>query len=149
MLSVAIGAEIYELIIKNYSEEFSAIIICFISSLSMLFSSIFHDNFYILLICFLIFEACVGAFEPCSATCRSKYIENGRMGSTLTLFRLPLNGIVVMGTKLTELIDRKNVFIFCSIILFLSFISHIYLYWKKNKTQNSLIFILILIVILK
>jgi hypothetical protein len=51
---------------------------------------------------FLILESMVGMFNSCGATLRSKYYPEDQQSSIMSVFRLPLNIIVVIGTKLTD-----------------------------------------------
>ena len=44
----------------------------------------------------------VGMFNSCGATLRSKYYPDEIQSSVMTVFRLPLNLLVVVGTKLTD-----------------------------------------------
>ena len=40
---------------------------------------------------FMGFDMCVGAFQPCIATLRSKYVPDAQQSMVNNLFRLPLN----------------------------------------------------------
>ena len=51
---------------------------------------------------FLVLEAMVGLFNSCGATLRSKYFPESMQSSIMSVFRLPLNVLVVAGTKLTD-----------------------------------------------
>lgn len=51
---------------------------------------------------FLVLEAMVGMFNGCGATMRSKYFPESMQSSIMSVFRLPLNVLVVAGTKLTD-----------------------------------------------
>jgi hypothetical protein len=51
---------------------------------------------------FLLLETMVGMFNSCGATLRSRYYPEGLQSSIMTVFRLPLNFLVVIGTKLTD-----------------------------------------------
>lgn len=135
MLSVAIGAEVHDLMVEGWgvSAEILSMVICFVASVAMACASVFASRFDVLIMTFLVFEACVGAFEPCSGTCRSRYIDSGRMGTTLTLFRLPLNAIVVVGTKLTEVFPPQQVFFLSSVWLFCAFCFQGYLAWITRQ----------------
>lgn len=59
---------------------------------------------------FCVFETCVGAFFPCAGLLRSKVIPDAQQGSVMNIFRVPLNILVVVGTKLTDLYPAGQVF---------------------------------------
>ena len=59
-------------------------------------------EFWWVLGAFLVLEAMVGVFSACGATLRSKYFPDAIQSSVMTVFRLPLNLLVVLGTRLTD-----------------------------------------------
>lgn len=64
--------------------------------------------------CFLAFEACVGAFQPCIATHRSKYVPDAMQSTVNNLFRLPLNMLVAAGTVLSDYLPPAAIFSICA-----------------------------------
>ena len=65
-------------------------------------------EFYHLLISFLVLEAMVGMFNSSGATLRSKYYPETMQSSIMSVFRVPLNLLVVLGTKLTDNASDKD-----------------------------------------
>jgi hypothetical protein len=63
---------------------------------------VFIFEFWWVFTSFLILESMVGMFNSCGATLRSKYYPEDQQSSIMSVFRLPLNIIVVIGTKLTD-----------------------------------------------
>merc|ERR1711976_1038485 len=59
---------------------------------------------------FLVFEVCVGIFDPCGGVLRSKVIPDELTGSVTNMFRIPLNSLVVIGTLLTDYLQARYVF---------------------------------------
>lgn len=59
-------------------------------------------SFWWVFCAFLVLEAMVGMFNSCGATLRSKHYPDSCQSSIMTVFRLPLNALVVLGTKLTD-----------------------------------------------
>merc|ERR1719247_4043672 len=59
---------------------------------------------------FLVFETCVGVFQPCGGVLRSKVIPDELTGSVGNMFRIPLNSLVVVGTLLTDYYPARFVF---------------------------------------
>ncbi|KDO26128.1 hypothetical protein SPRG_08489 [Saprolegnia parasitica CBS 223.65] len=66
---------------------------------------------------FLLFEVCVGVFFPCSATLRAQYFGDARLSTVLSLFRLPTNVLVLLGTALAETTPDSTIFVACSGVL--------------------------------
>ena len=66
-----------------------------------------------LMFAFLLFEVCVGAFFPAMAVLRSKVLPSAGLSTIMNIFRVPLNIIVVSGTKATDLWTSDNVFLLC------------------------------------
>lgn len=54
---------------------------------------------------FLVLECMVGMFNSCGATLRSRYYPESIQSSIISVFRFPLNLLVVIGTKLTDKAD--------------------------------------------
>ena len=63
---------------------------------------IFKFEFWWVFCAFLVLETMVGMFNSCGATLRSQYYPEEMQSSIMTVFRLPLNLLVVVGTKLTD-----------------------------------------------
>merc|ERR1712066_778727 len=59
---------------------------------------------------FLVFETCVGIFQPCGGVLRSKVIPDKLQGSVMNMFRIPLNSLVCIGTLLTDYYPARFVF---------------------------------------
>ena len=50
----------------------------------------------------LVLEAMVGMFNACGATLRSKYYPEAQQSAMMSVFRIPLNALVVLGTHLSD-----------------------------------------------
>jgi MFS transporter, MFS domain-containing protein family, molybdate-anion transporter len=61
-----------------------------------------HFEFWIVFISFLLLESMLGMFNSCGATLRSIYYPEQMQSSIMSIFRLPLNLLVVIGTVLTN-----------------------------------------------
>ena len=66
---------------------------------------VFIFEFWWVFSSFLVLEAMVGMFNSCGATLRSRYYPENLQSSIMSVFRLPLNLLVVVGTKLTDKAD--------------------------------------------
>ena len=72
------------------------------------------DTFSVLFTAFLGFEVCVGAFQPCIASLRSKYVPDALQSTVNNLFRCPLNMLVAAGTMLSDFFPLHIVFAICT-----------------------------------
>jgi len=115
---------------EHNAEEAASTIIYIVASIAMAFPawciSKLSDGsggsmpcLEICLVSFVLVELCVGLFMPVAGTLRSKYVPDNLQGAILNIFRLPLNAIVVLGTRATDVMAPHYVFMLVS-TLFLS-----------------------------
>merc|ERR1712023_93949 len=71
---------------------------------------IFRNDLLSVVLSFVCFEICVGVFFPCAGTLRAKVIPDKFQGSVMNVFRVPLNVLVVTGTKMTDLYPKETCF---------------------------------------
>merc|ERR1712032_150606 len=83
---------------------------CFVVGAFALLVPVFFDSVVAILGAFLVFETCVGIFQPCGGVLRSKVIPDELQGSVMNMFRIPLNSLVVVGTLLTDYYPARFVF---------------------------------------
>jgi len=83
---------------------------CFIVGAMALLIPVFTTDLLLILGSFLVFEVCVGIFQPCGGVLRSKVIPDHLQGSVMNMFRIPLNGLVCVGTLLTDYYPARFVF---------------------------------------
>jgi hypothetical protein len=72
-----------------------------ISGISMLVP-VLHFTFWSLFLSFLVLEGMVGMFNCCGAILRSQFYPESSQSSIMSVFRLLLNIVVVVGTKLAN-----------------------------------------------
>lgn len=83
---------------------------CFVVGALALLVPVFTTDIVFVLGAFLVFETCVGIFQPCGGVLRSKVIPDHLQGSVMNMFRIPLNALVVLGTLLTDYYPARLVF---------------------------------------
>eukprot|EP00930_Biecheleria_cincta_P032052 TRINITY_DN22238_c0_g2_i1.p1 TRINITY_DN22238_c0_g2~~TRINITY_DN22238_c0_g2_i1.p1 ORF type:complete len:451 (+),score=71.13 TRINITY_DN22238_c0_g2_i1:90-1442(+) len=83
---------------------------CFLVGAAALTVPVFSNDLAPILGSFLVFETCVGIFQPCGGVLRSKVIPDELQGSAMNMFRIPLNTLVVIGTLLTDYYPSRFVF---------------------------------------
>ena len=103
MLSMTFGGMIFSLLLPifPYESEGLSIFIYLLSAIAM-FIPIYSFQFESILFSFIILEAMVGMFNSCSGLLRSRYYPEGIQSSLMSLFRFPLNLLVVIGTNLAN-----------------------------------------------
>jgi predicted MFS family arabinose efflux permease len=112
MCCITIGGLLFERA-KAVPVEKLAIGVFALAALSVAIPVVSRD-FTVVFISFLGVELAVGMFFPCGGTLRSRYIPDELQGSAMNLCRLPLNILVVVGTKLTDLVAMPTVFAVCA-----------------------------------
>jgi len=112
MCCITIGGLLFERA-KDVAVENLAIGVFFLAAVSVAIP-VFARDFMVVFIAFLGVELAVGMFFPCGGTLRSRYIPDELQGAAMNLCRLPLNILVVVGTKLTDLVDMPTVFAVCA-----------------------------------
>mmetsp|Transcript_47256 Transcript_47256/g.119686 ORF Transcript_47256/g.119686 Transcript_47256/m.119686 type:complete len:444 (-) Transcript_47256:201-1532(-) len=83
---------------------------CFVVGALALLVPVFTSDLIFVLVAFLVFETCVGIFQPCGGVLRSKVIPDHLQGSVMNMFRIPLNTLVCVGTLLTDYYPARFVF---------------------------------------
>lgn len=103
MLAMSIGGALFGLILPVVpgGAETLCVVVYVISAIAMVVP-IFQFSFWWVYISFLVLEAMVGMFNSCGATLRSRYYPESLQSTIMSVFRLPLNLLVVLGTLLTS-----------------------------------------------
>jgi len=113
MLSVMVGSLVNDLI-KPTLVTILTISACALSLVA------FIEDPIVRFVLFGTFEACVGAFWPVMASLRSKYVPENARCAVLSIFRIPLNLIVIW--LLLNSMSTSSIFGICGILLFISII---------------------------
>ena len=121
MAAISIGGEVYGLAARFLAVETIGVLIFLLSFVCMavpvvcgLYGCGIHASFGVHFAAFLGFEMCVGAFQPCVATHRSKYVPDAQQSTVNNLFRLPLNMLVAAGTMLSDYLPQHQIFLMCA-----------------------------------
>jgi len=123
MLAMTIGGMLSAMILPICpgGAEGMSLLIYIVAALAMSVP-IYYFDFQSIYPAFLVFEAMVGMFYSCSAMLRSKYYPGGLQSSIMTVFRLPLNLLVVFGTRLANKANdiQSTQFVFGVVVAMLS-----------------------------
>merc|ERR1711988_1175825 len=116
---MGIGGELFTFASRFLSVEAIGVAVFAAASLCMaapVFCSLrgCGDEFTVLFMAFLCFEVCVGAFQPCIASHRSKYVPDALQSTVNNLFRFPLNMLVAAGTVLSDYCPLHVIFGICT-----------------------------------
>jgi MFS family permease len=89
----------------------------------------------LLLLCFCVFEGCVGLYFPCIGTLRSELIPDAVRSTVINYFRIPLNLIVILlFSNLSKVGNSGGMVVACA-LLFVSMCSVQFGIGKKEKKK--------------
>jgi hypothetical protein len=116
MLSISVGGSLFGILTGFASVQTFSIAVYAIAAAAIFLASVSTD-FFVQLGAFLVVECCVGVAFPCLGACRSEVIPANVQSTTMNLFRVPLNILVVIGTKMSdsETISTSTVFQVCAL----------------------------------
>ncbi|CAG5117021.1 unnamed protein product [Candidula unifasciata] len=126
MVSLMIGSSVFKLLCKFTSVESFMRGVLFVAALSLMTPIIFKGDQLIIFIGFLVFETCVGIFWPSMGTMRGRYVAEETRATTMNIFRVPLNFIVVI--ILLQHLNRDTIFKFCTFFLLVALACQQWLY---------------------
>jgi len=109
MCCISLGGLIFASILRVMTVEKGAVLVFLAGALALTVPIFRHDLLSVVL-SFVCFEICVGVFFPCAGTLRAKVIPDKFQGSVMNVFRVPLNILVVTGTKMTDLYPKETCF---------------------------------------
>lgn len=122
MLAMTFGGMLFALVLPIFpgGAEGLCCMVFFLAAGAMAMP-VYWFEFWPVLISFLVLECMVGMFNSCGATLRSKYYPEQLQSSVTSVFRLPLNMLVVVGTLLSDAAktssDLQVVFTIIAVVL--------------------------------
>jgi hypothetical protein len=94
----------------------------------------FMGELYPRLVAFTVFELCVGVFWPYMSSMREKYIDDDTMRATaMTLYRLPINAMVVMVLLSMGQLSELQLFGMCGCALIVAAVANLYLSLRSTS----------------
>ena len=103
MLAMTIGGKLFNLLLPFYPGDVEGLcILVYVLAGAAMIVPIFYFEFWPVFIAFLTLEGSLGVFNSCGGTLRSRYYPEAMQSSIMSVFRLPLNLLVVAGTKLSS-----------------------------------------------
>lgn len=101
MVCISLGGLLFSSLLKITSVQ-KGIVLIFVVGAAALYLPVIRSDLTSVLCSFFVFEICVGMFNPAAGYLRSKVIPDSVQGRVMNLFRIPVNLLVVIGTKLTD-----------------------------------------------
>lgn len=108
MLAMCVGGTVFPVLThvvpssnNRHALHWICVIVYVLAGISMIIPLIWFSFGYILN-AFLLLEISVGLFNACSGTMRSMYYDEAHQSTITSIFRVPLNVLVVLGTLLTN-----------------------------------------------
>ena len=143
MVCVTIGGILFEMFVGESAPSFIAMnaskfaLITFTTgTLAFLTVALFSTNFYMILIGFCLFETCVGGAFAAMATLRGQLLPQELQGTIMNIFRVPLNMLVVVGTKLDSWYESDFIFGTCAVWLLLAVVCQTYVVVNETKEKK-------------
>ncbi|KAL7071980.1 hypothetical protein ACQ4LE_008430, partial [Meloidogyne hapla] len=136
MLSVMAGSALFNPLCHKWKPESILRFVLFISAISLSTPFLISDQPLSIFAAFNLFELCVGIAWPTLGFLRSKYIAEKSRSTTMNLFRIPLNLLVIF--LLWQNITLDLIFTFCFLLLLLATLIQQHFY-NLTKDQHKII----------
>ncbi|KJH52244.1 hypothetical protein DICVIV_01572 [Dictyocaulus viviparus] len=95
MVATMMGSSLFKLLRKNHRPENFMRYVLLVSAVCMAVPIIAPTSAALIFFAFLAFEICVGIFWPAMGCLRGSYVPEETRSTTINLFRIPLNLIVI------------------------------------------------------
>lgn len=139
MVSVMVGSSIFKLMTNHKGMLYKiplflhAIAFCAMGATTM-----FIDNKQIVYAMFLLFEMTVGLFYPAYGCIKSERIPEEIRSAVMNIFRMPLNGFVVLLLLKIKYLAPESVFMVCTCAHGFSFVCYWHFYTSSKASINLL-----------
>eukprot|EP00392_Amoebophrya_sp_AT5.2_P006166 g6176.t1 len=101
MLSMTLGGALSGILIP-YLGAHAICLATYVTAALAMATPIFFYDFWPVFVCFLVLECVLGMFNAGGGLLRSQFYPEKMQSSLMNVFRIPLNLLVVLGTKLTS-----------------------------------------------
>ncbi|KHJ97824.1 hypothetical protein OESDEN_02189 [Oesophagostomum dentatum] len=131
MVSAMMGSSIFKLLSKTGHPENFMRFVLLLSAACLAVPIIAPTSALLIFIAFLVFEVCVGIFWPSMGCLRGAYVPEETRSTTINLFRVPLNMIVIF--ILWQNYSMTAIFQFCVVFLLLAAMAQHVLYSHRTS----------------
>ncbi len=109
MLAMSIGGMLFSILLPLFPNGAEGLgIFISVTAAAAMLVPVLSFRFQHIFVAFLVLEVTVGMFNSCGAILRSRYIPERHQSSVINLFRIPLNVLVVIGTKLSDWAENEQ-----------------------------------------
>eukprot|EP01059_Diplonema_ambulator_P033026 TRINITY_DN6745_c0_g1_i1.p1 TRINITY_DN6745_c0_g1~~TRINITY_DN6745_c0_g1_i1.p1 ORF type:complete len:441 (+),score=138.31 TRINITY_DN6745_c0_g1_i1:44-1366(+) len=138
MISCSIGAIVFKTLSTHSSTESYMRYVFIVAGLCMA-GPVVTQNPLLIMLCFCVFEACVGIFWPSIMTLRSKYLPEEGRATVMNMFRIPLNAIVCLVLYNQGVLTVRTDFAICAVAhLCCAFLLHrLSVYARQDEMKAS------------
>jgi MFS family permease len=126
MVAIMIGSSAFKLLTRICKVENFMRYVLLLSAICLLVPIILPTSLFSVYFAFVIFEFCVGIFWPAMGMMRGKYVPESARSTTMNLFRIPLNLIVIL--VLMQNVSPTLIFSFCVAFLLCAVSAQFFLY---------------------
>mmetsp|Transcript_3714 Transcript_3714/g.4274 ORF Transcript_3714/g.4274 Transcript_3714/m.4274 type:complete len:140 (-) Transcript_3714:650-1069(-) len=116
MASISLGGAIFSTHQCSSKSLHSVGIVLYTGACLSMALPAYSDGFYTVVLSFCVFEVCVGVFNPWCVKLRSAIVPEEILATVITIWRLPLNGMVVVGVFASDNLPTRQIFTGCSLI---------------------------------
>lgn len=113
MMCVSLGGSLFSVLLPCFRVEVVSLVACVLAFVALLVP-VLSTNFMAVFAAFLAVEICVGMYYPSVGVMRSQLLPSHVSATLMNFFRVPLNILVVTGTKLTDTYPAPIVFAVCA-----------------------------------
>ncbi|CAB3405720.1 unnamed protein product [Caenorhabditis bovis] len=135
MVATMIGSSIFKLLQKRQKPEDFMRYVLMLAAVCLSMPIVAPDNLGLVFAGFLLFEVCVGIFWPSMGCLRGAYVSEETRSTTLNLFRIPLNLIVIF--ILLKNFTMISIFKICVFFLFAAALAQHYLYIRSESMPRK------------
>ncbi|KAF1759731.1 hypothetical protein GCK72_016198 [Caenorhabditis remanei] len=134
MVATMIGSSVFKLLQQHERPESFMRYVLLLAAVCLSMPIVAPDNLALVFGGFLVFEMCCGIFWPSMGCLRGTYVSEETRSTTLNLFRIPLNLIVIF--ILWQNFAMISIFKFCVFFLFAASIAQHALFLRTEHTPR-------------
>jgi len=119
MLAMSIGGMLFSILLPYFPGGAEGLsVFTYVAAAAAMAVPVISFRFEHIFAAFLVLETTVGMFNSCGATLRSRYYPDEHQSSIMNVFRVPLNFLVILGTKMSDWADSEAALkqVFCVVV---------------------------------
>jgi hypothetical protein len=136
MICMMMGSQLFEMAAHHRVETHALISLLLAISIACMVLVAIYEVYQTRLMLFLLFEVCIGIYWPASSVLRSHIIPESCRATIMSLFRIPLNGIVLITLIGVDKISQFQCFMTCAFILLISLLCQYQLSLLNSEVEK-------------